>query len=415
MKKIFIAMFTLPFLALGSCTPETTTSGMMPYKKGFENLSSVTIFGTGTEKAEELYLNLLDDIGELQKKYSSSWTVTFSGESLDEALASYDEQALEGYDDAVAAMQGLLDEFETTVASGDFGKGSFELVYVYKVSRDKVLAESEEFTFAYSGSNQGGQEPDPDLDPEPSGPAKFGDYYYSDGTWSTELDPSKTVIGVVFWTGDPTGQDPTLKKDHPECTNGLALAINGEEFSTWQSNFSAYGERVDDWVSANTSFHSIATTVEPDDHFNQILGYNHTKAIEAFNAAQENSGWPVDAVQKAVEYRSAVPAPSSSSDWYLPSPKEIFIICNKDVDNIFYYTPMVQDNMLELNKVLATIDGAQQLGTDELSFYRTSAEASYYDSPSYKDKSYSMSFTVATISTNSKTFEQSLVRFVLAF
>lgn len=76
---------------------------------------------------------------------------------------------------------------------------------------------------------------------------------------------------------------------------------------------------------------------------------------------------------------------------------------------------MVQDNMLELNKVLATIDGAQQLGTDELSFYRTSAEASYYDSPSYKDKSYSMSFTEAIISTNSKTFEQSLVRFVLAF
>ena len=84
MKKILMAMLALPFLVFGSCAPETTTSGMMPYKKGFENLSSVTIFGTGTEKAEELYLNLLDDIGELQKKYSSSWTVTFSGKSLEE-------------------------------------------------------------------------------------------------------------------------------------------------------------------------------------------------------------------------------------------------------------------------------------------------------------------------------------------
>lgn len=287
-------------------------------------------------------------------------------------------------------MQGLLEEFNADVEAGDYGKGSFELIYVYSVSRDKVLAESEEFVFKYSGSSSGvdpdpdpNPDPDPDPDPDPQ-PARFGDYYYSDGTWSSDLDASKTVIGVVFWAGDPTEQDPTLKQDHPECTNGLALAIDGEEFCAWQSNFGAYGMRVDDWLSDNADFHSIATTVEPYDHINEILGYNHTKAIEAFNAAPENSAWPVEAVQKAVDYRSEVPAPASSSDWYLPSPKEIYIICTGDVDDIFYHTPRTQDNMLKLNKVLATIDGAQQLGTDMLS-------------------------------TNGKTFAQSIVRFVLAF
>ena len=171
-------------------------------------------------------------------------------------------------------MQGLLEEFNADVEAGDYGKGSFELIYVYSVSRDKVLSESEEFVFKYSGSSSG-VDPDPDPDPDP--------------------------------------------------------------------------------------------------------------------------------------------APASSSDWYLPSPKEIYIICTGDVDDIFYHTPRTQDNMLKLNKVLATIDGAQQLGTDMLSFYRTNAEASYRDVPGYEDKSYSMSFTEAMLSTNGKTFAQSIVRFVLAF
>ncbi len=46
----------------------------------------------------------------------------------------------------------------------------------------------------------------------------IGDYFYSDGTWSAEIDESKSIIGVVFWTGDPTAEDAKLRADHPECT-----------------------------------------------------------------------------------------------------------------------------------------------------------------------------------------------------
>lgn len=105
-------------------------------------------------------------------------------------------------------------------------------------------------------------------------PAEIGDYYYSDGTWSSELDTDKTVIGIVFWTGNPGQDDPSLKKDHPECTHGLAVAINGEQEST----------------------------------LNMMVGYNNTKAIEVFNAAPENATWPVEAVEKAGQYRQSVPA-----------------------------------------------------------------------------------------------------------
>lgn len=43
--------------------------------------------------------------------------------------------------------------------------------------------------------------------------ANVGDWYYSDGTWSTELDPSKTPVALVFWAGDPTAHDAALKND----------------------------------------------------------------------------------------------------------------------------------------------------------------------------------------------------------
>ena len=34
-----------------------------------------------------------------------------------------------------------------------------------------------------------------------TGEASVGDFFYSDGTWSAELNPDKTCIGVVFYAG----------------------------------------------------------------------------------------------------------------------------------------------------------------------------------------------------------------------
>ena len=40
---------------------------------------------------------------------------------------------------------------------------------------------------------------------EPAIPVNIGDYYYADGTWSTQLDASKTVVGVVVYKGQKGG------------------------------------------------------------------------------------------------------------------------------------------------------------------------------------------------------------------
>ena len=91
----------------------------------------------------------------------------------------------------------------------------------------------------------------------PADEPEVGDYFYSDGTWSSDLDADKEVIGIVFYTGNPAKDDPTLQADHPECTHGLAVAISGDEYVPWQSAYFQYGRTVDEWVRANTEFTSI--------------------------------------------------------------------------------------------------------------------------------------------------------------
>ena len=53
-------------------------------------------------------------------------------------------------------------------------------------------------------------------------PVQVGSFYYSDGTWSTELKAGKTVAGVVFYAGNPHDKDNTLPES---CLNGMAISV----------------------------------------------------------------------------------------------------------------------------------------------------------------------------------------------
>lgn len=218
-------------------------------------------------------------------------------------------------------------------------------------------------------------------------PASIGDFYYSDGTYSAELDESKEVIGVVFWTGDPSTDDPILRRDHPECTHGLVVAASGDQESGWQPYYKLYDATVGEWIEANAP--DYQTTIAgrgEDDYINKIVGYNNTKAMELFNADPANSEWPLEAVQKAVAYRSVVPAPSSSSDWYVPSMKEMSLLVSGEYDGNIYDMNEARSEMVKAINAKLEEAGKEPLETffywsssedDELSAFRIGIETGF--------------------------------------
>ena len=193
---------------------------------------------------------------------------------------------------------------------------------------------------------------------------KIGDFYYSDGTYMSTYDPSKEVIGIVFWTGDPTAEDPALKMDHPECTNGLVVSIAGDRKGySWQPNYEAYASTVGSWVEQNIEgFVSMTSPWGEDENVNAIRGYNNTKAIEAFNAAPENSQWPVDVVANVLQYRIDNPTPESSSDWYLPSVKECTLLISGETEGNVLDINGDVSVMADINYKLSLVPGSNSLG-----------------------------------------------------
>lgn len=62
-------------------------------------------------------------------------------------------------------------------------------------------------------------------------PARIGDYYYNDATWSTSLDKSKTCVGIVFALDD---RDGNIDKSLTESVHGRVVALeDAEKKTTW--------------------------------------------------------------------------------------------------------------------------------------------------------------------------------------
>lgn len=203
---------------------------------------------------------------------------------------------------------------------------------------------------------------------------KKGDYIYQDGTTSDgglrliyadgtmvttpekpqpKNDDANPVVGIVFWTPSETTPqtdrntpasleyDVIMRAEHPDCTHGLAVALkdatyDGSEEIDWQYSY----ESVADFQGSDNfshgskeSFKSIASGTDATDPINYILGYQNTVVLRAYNTYCQ-PGYIVRLVKAIDEFAINNPAPDNSTGWFLPSPKELHILCNKDVDDI---------------------------------------------------------------------------------
>lgn len=197
--------------------------------------------------------------------------------------------------------------------------------------------------------------------------AKVGDFFYSDGTWSTTLDESKTVVGVVFYSGNPSVDDKILSEECPGCVNGLAVSLTEStsvfhpEFSKFYSN-SGYSN-ISDWGADNMPGYEILETSQSrGDNGNFMLGYNNTKVLIAFNEDPANSEWKLPTIEELEKFAETNTLPDNTSGWYLPSIKELYILRDGPNDNnIFWVTPTFS-NITVINNSLAKVNGAQLLG-----------------------------------------------------
>lgn len=221
-------------------------------------------------------------------------------------------------------------------------------------------------------------------------PPSIGDFYYSDGTWSTDLDPDKTPIAIVFYAGIATefldnvayykvkdgstkmeefhGYAIALRDADPEYENQYGVIEDGVWWSFWDGNASPTG-----------------VSIEVDD----FLGYTNTIAIQShcITLKKEFSGsedsYPA-AYYATRGYEEVCPAPAQSSGWFLPSAYQLKYIW----DQVYFNNSGNLKGWLENSFAI--------LGEDATPLYRTNAEywtsTEVIDSSAHTYRAYYVSF-----------------------
>lgn len=170
---------------------------------------------------------------------------------------------------------------------------------------------------------------------KPTVPIHVGDYYYSDGTWSTEKLAGKTVIGVVFATVNAAVADAELFNDYPGCTHGLVVATT--EYS-YPFGYIATGTSSTGKWFIEKGYTNNSTTA--------ANGYSNTMALQEYDADKDPNG---NILAKAMArkgsgapdtHASAVAPPASASKWYIPS---------------YYEMSLLYQNLSEINATLNSI------------------------------------------------------------
>ena len=210
-----------------------------------------------------------------------------------------------------------------------------------------------------------------------------GDFFYSDGTYSSELDASKTVVGIVCWDGDVTIEDPVLRKEHPECTHGLVMSLTENQGMFMSKNYDYTKESgfkfLHEWVESNLGdeYEEICSASAAGDNGNKTMGYNNTSALIAFNEASENADWKIDIIERLKDFKKENPLPENTSGWYVPSVKEVYVLANGTYTYNIFWGAMSYANMEILNSSLSKVEGAVKLCTAAKQYWSCTEDVWY--------------------------------------
>ena len=142
--------------------------------------------------------------------------------------------------------------------------------------------------------------------------AKVGDFFYLDGTYSTTLDPAKTVIGIVFQT-DPShigqAEKETLKTKGLDEPHGLVMAVKNAGTSLkWSNVFETTGA-------------TVCTTVA--DCYQDISGLKNTQTVYEF-ASYTNDADKYPAFKAVADFNTNNAVPENATEWFMPSAGQLW-------------------------------------------------------------------------------------------
>ena len=181
---------------------------------------------------------------------------------------------------------------------------------------------------------------------------EIGDFFCTDGTLvDKEYDlaklTDKTIAGVVYYVGNPqpsvkyagtyTEEQDILRKNFPNCTNGLVLSVETAKGSHFTDvELATVGGLMNTWVknesglSTSTIYSSryawdevsnaVGNSTPDKDAENNFLGYNNTYQWKEFAKAKSHEILALTALDLFVENN---PLPNTTSGWYIPSLGEL--------------------------------------------------------------------------------------------
>lgn len=150
----------------------------------------------------------------------------------------------------------------------------------------------------------------------PLPPAKVGDYYYSDGTYSSELNSEKTPIGIVFYVG----HHPYDMSDYSDTGIGqakckgyvVALKDATSSYCMWGVGTKSLG-----LIPPGGSDEMSSLKEDWNGYINTQKIISEVGGTE-YLAPDREEGYPAT-YYAVMDYDSKVKSPSCSSGWFLPS------------------------------------------------------------------------------------------------
>ena len=146
----------------------------------------------------------------------------------------------------------------------------------------------------------------------PPVPAKVGDFFYSDGTYSTTLDPAKTVIGIVFQTDKSRigqAEKDALAAIGIAEPHGLVMSVkNAGKSLKWSKVVEKTGAPL---------CHKVAAC------YQDISGLKNTQAVYELASYTSNAGnYP--AFKAVADFNTNNAVPENATEWFMPSAGQLW-------------------------------------------------------------------------------------------